>query len=119
MRYLNWISLFGSASTLICCALPALFVSLGMGAAFVGVITFIPQLVWFSEHKEIVFGFGFVMLALSWIMYWRSKSESCPLDPQLAKTCKDARTQFPIILTLSTLLMLVGAFFAIIAPRLF
>ena len=44
-------SLFASSSTLICCALPALLVALGAGAALSSLVSAVPQLVVLSEHK--------------------------------------------------------------------
>ena len=40
-------SLFTSFSTLICCALPALLVSIGAGATLAGIISNFPQLIFF------------------------------------------------------------------------
>ena len=45
------LSLFASAGTLVCCALPALFVTLGAGAALAGLVGEFPQLVWLSTYK--------------------------------------------------------------------
>ncbi len=49
-------SLLASSATLVCCVLPAVMVSLGAGAALVGLVSAFPQLVWLSEHKGWVFG---------------------------------------------------------------
>ena len=46
------VSLFASSSTLVCCALPALLVAVGAGAALSSLVSAVPQLVWLSEHKE-------------------------------------------------------------------
>jgi hypothetical protein len=59
------ISLFTSAATLVCCALPALMVSLGMGAVLAGLVSDFPQLVWLSKHKIEVFGLAAVLLLTS------------------------------------------------------
>ena len=45
------ISLFSSFGTLICCALPALLVSLGAGAVLAGLITNFPQLIFYLNIK--------------------------------------------------------------------
>jgi hypothetical protein len=39
------LSLFASSSTLICCAIPALLVSLGAGAALASLVAVFPQIV--------------------------------------------------------------------------
>ena len=49
------LSLFTSLGTLICCALPALMVTLGMGATLAGIITTIPSITLISNYKEYVF----------------------------------------------------------------
>ena len=51
-----WASLLASGSTLICCALPALLVTLGAGATLSSLVAAFPALVWLSEHKGLVFG---------------------------------------------------------------
>ena len=48
---LGLITLFASSSTLICCALPALFVLLGAGATFASIVNFFPQLIVISQYK--------------------------------------------------------------------
>ena len=44
-----------SSGTLVCCALPALFVTVGAGAALSSLVSAVPQLVWLSENKEPLF----------------------------------------------------------------
>ena len=55
-KLLSVFALFGSLGTLVCCALPALFVTLGFGATFASLIGTFPQLTWLSAHKGWVFG---------------------------------------------------------------
>jgi hypothetical protein len=62
---LEALTILSSFSTLFCCALPALLVSLGAGAALASVVSAVPQLVWLSEHKVPLFAFAGVVLALS------------------------------------------------------
>ena len=64
-KHISLLTLFSSGGTLICCALPALLVSLGAGAVMASVVSSVPQIVWFSEHKLGVFIFAGVMLAIS------------------------------------------------------
>jgi hypothetical protein len=117
-RALAFLTLFTSMSTLICCALPALFVTLGMGAAFAGVVTKVPQLIWISEHHLLVFGIGGIMLALGGLMQWQAKKIACPIDPKLAEACKTTRSWSPVIYFVSVGIYLVGAFFAFAGPLL-
>lgn len=110
------LSLFLSTGTLICCALPALFITLGMGAALAGLVTAFPQLVWLSERKAWVFGAAAVMLAFAGIAQWRARNLPCPADPAQAKACKRLRRISVGIYVFSVLVFLTGAFFAFVAP---
>lgn len=118
-KYLSFIALFSSASTLICCALPALFVSLGAGATFVSVLGVFPQLIWFSEHKPLVFGIAGMFLLLAGFARWNASERSCPTDPELAKSCGNAKSVSGVIYYLSLALYCTGAFFAFLAPKIF
>ncbi|MEO7493870.1 MAG: hypothetical protein ABIT83_21225 [Massilia sp.] len=117
-RAASVLSLFTSGSTLICCALPALLVALGAGAALSSMVTVLPQLVWFSLHKELVFGFAGLMLALSGALQWRARSLPCPLDPVLAAACASTRRTSQRVYLVSVGIYLIGGFFAFVAPLL-
>ena len=111
-------SLFASSSTLICCALPALLVALGAGAALSSLVSVFPQLVWLSEHKVGLFVFAGAMLALSGLLQWNARSAPCPVDPALRNAClRTRKTSFWVYL-FSVALYAVGGWFAFIAPLL-
>jgi len=112
------LALFSSMSTLFCCALPALFVALGAGAALAGVVSNVPQLIWLSEHKLGLFIFATCMLSFSGILRYTSRNAPCPADPAKAKTCMKTRKVSGIVYMVSLTLYVVGAFFAFVAPRL-
>jgi len=112
------LSLFTSSSTLICCALPALLVSLGAGAALSSMVAAVPELIWFSEHKAQVFGGAGVMLVLAGALQWRARSLPCPLDPALAAACAATRRSALHLYLLSLALFLVGCLFAFVLPLL-
>ena len=65
---LNYLSLFGSFSTLICCALPSVLVLLGMGATVASVLSAAPWLVSLSRHKIWTFSIAGVLIAMSFAM---------------------------------------------------
>lgn len=109
-------SLFTGGGTLICCALPALLVGIGAGAAMSSLVSNVPQLVWFSEHKVEVFLFAALMLLLSGGLQWRARSLPCPADPELAATCMATRKTSWRVYLFSVLIFLIGGFFAFIAP---
>ncbi len=112
------LSLFTSFGTLICCVMPAVFVTLGAGAALAGIITQFPQLVWFSEHKAWVFGVAGVMIISSGILRYRSRNMPCPADPEKARACTRLRKISGIIYWSSVAIYLTGFSFAYILPRL-
>ena len=112
------LSVFTSSGTLVCCALPALLVSLGAGATLAGLVTRFPQLVWLSAHKEAVFGTAGVMLVLAGVMQWRARRAPCPLDPALAAACARTRRAAVWVYGVSVAMYLSGLFFAFGLPRL-
>lgn len=114
----SFLSLFTSGSTLICCALPALLVSIGAGAAMAGLVTTFPQLIWLSEHKIALFTVAGLMLVAAGVMQWRARSLPCPADPALAAACMRARKVSGITYWISVAIYAVGAFFAFVAPYL-
>ena len=114
-RHANVLSLFTSLSTLVCCALPALLVTLGAGAVLAGLVSNVPQLVWISEHKGPVFGVAGTMLVLAGVLQWRARHAPCPADPQLAETCRRTRRNSLRVYLLSLAIFAIGAWFAFVA----
>jgi hypothetical protein len=112
------LTLFTSLSTLVCCALPALFVTLGAGATLAGFVSSVPQLMWFSENKIPLFIFSAIMLTIGGILQYRARFEPCPVDPVLAQACTRNRRISLWVYGLSLLLFLVGLFFAFLAERI-
>ena len=110
----TFLSLFGSMSTLLCCALPALLVSLGAGATLVTLLGKFPEIIWISEHKRAVFSFAAIMLALSGLAQWNARNEPCPIDADQAKACMSARRNSLIIYTASLIIFLIGTGFAFV-----
>jgi hypothetical protein len=111
-------TLFASSSTLVCCALPALLVALGAGAALSSLISVFPQLVWLSEHKLEVFGLAVLMMAVSGALQWRNRTAPCPSDPALRNACLRTRKTAARVWSFSALLLVVGAWFAFVQPWL-
>lgn len=113
---LTWFSIFTSASTLLCCALPALLVALGAGAALATVVGAVPQIVWVSEHKTPVFIGAGAMLAIAGYLQYRARFLPCPTDPALAAACSRQRRVSNIIYFASLAIYVVGVSFALLWP---
>jgi hypothetical protein len=112
------LSLFASSSTLICCALPALLVALGAGAALSGLVGAFPQIVWLSEHKVGLFTFAGLMLAASGVLQWFNRDAPCPIDPALRDACLRTRKMSLRVYWVSVGIYLIGGFFAFVLPWL-
>jgi len=112
------LSLFASSSTLVCCALPALLVALGAGAALSALVSVFPQLVWLSEHKVGLFLFAAVAMAGSGVLQWRNRTAPCPTDPALRLACLSTRRTSWRLYVGSLAVYLVGGWFAFVQPWL-
>jgi hypothetical protein len=112
------LSLFASSSTLVCCALPALLVALGAGAALSSLIAVFPQVVWLSEHKVGLFVFAALAMAGSGALQWRNRTAPCPTDPTLRDACLRTRKTSLWLYAFSVAVYLLGGWFAFVQPWL-
>ncbi len=109
-----WLTLFASTGTLICCALPIIFVSLGFGATVAALTSSFPLLITLSLHKAWVFAFSGAMLVLSgWLMY--RPGRVCPTDPELGRLCDTTRTWNRRLYRSSVVIWCIGFFAAFLA----
>ena len=113
------LALFGSTSTLLCCALPALLISLGAGAVMASLTTAIPGLMWLSEQKNLLFIVAGAILAVSSVIGWHQRTSPCPTDPEKAANCLQLRRLNVWLLSSSWLAYGCGLFFAYIWVRVF
>jgi hypothetical protein len=113
-----WAALATSTGTLVCCALPALLVTLGAGAALAGLVSVFPQIVWLSEHKAGVFGVAAAAMAVGGVMQWRNRTAPCPTDPALRDACLRTRRWSARVYALSLLFLALGAWVAFVQPLL-
>jgi hypothetical protein len=110
------LSLFASSSTLVCCALPALLVALGAGAALSSLVSAVPQLVWLSEHKEGLFVGVAGLLVAAGALHLRNRGSPCPADPALRSVCLRTRRLSSALYLASVGVFAVGAVFAFVVP---
>jgi hypothetical protein len=111
-----WLALATSSSTLVCCTLPALLISLGAGATLAALVSAVPELVWISKHKVLVFGGAAAMLAIGGFMQMRPAA--CPADKRLAMACARYKRISRFTYLASVGIYLTGAFFAFGLPAL-
>jgi hypothetical protein len=102
-------SLLASSATLVCCVLPAVLVSLGAGAALVGLVSAVPQLVWLSQHKGGVFATAAVLLAASGLLILNARRLPCPADPAAARSCTRLRRISAALYGVSAASLVLGA----------
>jgi len=121
-RTLGWrdtaaptLSLFASTSTLLCCALPALLVTLGLGASLAGFASAAPWLIALSKYKIWLFAGSGILLMLAGVLHWRARYLPCPIDPVQAKACARLRRVSGVMLGISALVWATGFFFAFLA----
>jgi hypothetical protein len=111
-------ALIASSATLICCVLPAVLVSLGAGAVLVGLVSAVPQLVWLSEHKLLVFGVAAVFLIASGVLLWNARRLPCPADLEAARTCMKLRSASKTLYVVAVIAYAIGGLFAFVIPQI-
>ncbi len=111
---LSWLTLFASGGTLICCALPIILVTLGLGATVAAFTSSFPLLVTIAQHKVWVFaGSGAMLLVSGWLMY--RPGRACPADPELGRLCDQTQVWNRRIYWSSVTLWGIGFFAAYLA----
>ena len=113
----NYFSLFASSSTLICCALPAIFVALGAGASFASLITIFPFLVTLSQYKIYITLFAFLMIVIAGYINYKTYYMPCPADPELGRACTETRKKSRYLYYISVAIFLFAVIFTYIVPR--
>ncbi len=111
---LSWLTLFASGGTLICCALPIILVTLGLGATVAAFTSSFPLLVTIAQHKAWVFaGSSALLLVSGWLMYRAGRA--CPADPELGRLCDQTQVWNRRIYWSSVTLWGIGFFAAYLA----
>lgn len=109
--WLKWLTLFVTSSTLLCCALPVLLVSLGMGAVVASLNYNIPGLLLLAEYQDWTLVLAGLMLGLMAWVIWRP-NQHCPTDPKLAALCQRSKRLNQTVFWLSLCIWLIGLFFS-------
>jgi len=114
----NFLSLFASSSTLICCALPAIFVAIGAGASFASLITVFPFLIVLSQYKVYITLCALVMIAIAGYVNYKTYHMPCPADPELGRMCMQTRQKSRYLYYFSVVLFIFATIFTYLVPRL-
>jgi len=115
---LSILSLFTSFSTLICCALPALLVTLGLGAVLAGIFSSFPFIGTLSNYKEWTFVIAASLIGLNFFLIYRKRKEDedCEIPSEAQETsCDTASRWSKRILWISAIMLFVGLFMAYLA----
>jgi len=108
--------LFASTPTLLCCALPIIFVSLGMGSLVASIyIDKLPWLQWFGMNSLLTFSIsGLILLISAYFLF--KKKRSCPLDSKLSQICNNAQKWNIYFFYLASSIWLISALSAFVLP---
>ena len=88
-RLWGWTLIFTTSATLVCCVIPIVLVTIGMGAAVASLASSAPWLIALTMHKGWVFAIsGALIAAGAWAVY--RPGRVCPADPELAAACASA-----------------------------
>src|SRR6266478_1144537 len=84
---LGYLSLFTSLGTVLCCALPALLVLVGLGATVASVVvSSAPWLITLSRHKSWTFAVAGLLITANFFYVFliaprlRATTQTCPVD---------------------------------------
>jgi mercuric ion transport protein len=118
----DYLSLFTSFGTLLCCALPSLLVLVGLGATVASFLAAVPGLVTLSHHKNWVFVVSGLLIGGNFIYVYaiaprlQSPAACLPDSPQVCSTSSRISRR---VLWISGAIYCVGVFSAyILGPLL-
>lgn len=117
-RLLAFFSLFGSLSTLLCCALPVTLVSIGMGATFASLTSTFPQIIWLAQRKGALFIVTGVLLGVSFWSMRHAEKLACPIDPALRDACQSSKKVSGRIFRGTVIVYFIGFLFSYILPEI-
>ncbi|MDE3180968.1 MAG: hypothetical protein KGM47_15080 [Acidobacteriota bacterium] len=120
----NYLALFTSFGTLLCCALPSLLVLLGLGATVASFLSAMPWLVTLARHREIVFIVSGVLITGDFVyVYWlsprmKADGQACSIEDG-PTACDTATRVSRIALWAAATIYCIGVFVAYLFAPLF
>ena len=110
-KIMSFFSLFGSTTTLLCCALPATLSIIAGGAAVGSLISVFPWLIPISKHHNWIFLIAGILLLINGIFVIKPKGKvACSITG--GKGCEVAGSFSKWMFWFSVILYSIGAFFA-------
>ena len=109
-KIIPFLSLFTSLSTIFCCALPIILVTLGMGAVFASLTQHFPAIIWAAEHAKEIFILATTLLLISGYLIF-IKPQSCPTEKKLAQACIKTKKINQWIWSISVIILTISLFF--------
>ena len=113
---LGLMTLFISSSTLICCALPALFVAVGAGTTLASLTNVFPQLIIISQYKVLISFITLIILLVAGVIIKKSQAMPCPVDPNLRTICLKTRKNSKTLYYLSVIIFASASVFTYLVP---
>ncbi len=112
---LSVVALFTATATLICCALPAFLVSVGMAAVVISAVATFPWLIPLTQHKAWLFlGAGALLGLNCYLMYRPNRQVACDV-PAGSSGCEVSGRWNRVVRWLSTGIYAAGLFMAYLA----
>lgn len=109
-KILPFLGLFTSLSTIFCCALPIILVTLGMGAVFASLTNHFPAIIWAAEHAKEILILTTILLSISGYLIF-IKPQACPSDQKLAQACARSKKINQWVWWISVLILAISLFF--------
>lgn len=105
----EYVGLFTSLSTLMCCAIPSLLVAIGLGTMLASTIFIFPQLKWFGQNSTILFTFAGLMLLINGFIMYKNRNKPCEIGAK-AKACSKSRNVSKYIFVFSIIVYIIALF---------
>lgn len=110
----SMIALLASSGTLVCCALPIILVSLGLGSVVAALNVQLPFLSSLADYKFWTFMVsGGLLLFAAWQLY--ATRNTCPADPKLVAACARIKKITTKLLIIASVIWMIGFIAAYIA----
>jgi hypothetical protein len=109
-KLMTFLALFSSLTTILCCALPIILVTLGLGAAFASLTSNFPFIIFLAEKAIYLFIIAAILLAISGYFIF-VKEQSCPADKKLVAICLKSKKFNKYIWWTSLIILAISFFF--------